>query len=346
MGITMHNGKENQGKLQVTHEGTTIDKKTRIDMLNREYEIIAIKEGESINELFERFNIIIVGLDAIRIKKMVKFKERGKGSSSRKQKKDFNKVTCYKCKETGHFKSDCPKLKKEEKSKKGKKKELMASWEDLENDSDNDEESETKSQPCLMADHVEQVVSHNLDTEDLHLMIDHVSEKITCFLLDNQDLEQQITILKVENGFLKDKLREAEIAVELVCLASKRKGNMWFMDSGCSGHMTEKATFFIKLDEYDGGFVTFGDDGKGKIVAIGKFGKSFSSSINDVLLVDGLKHNLLSVSQYSSSINDVLLVDENDSDCEDVVNKEINEENPKSVQNEESVRPVLSHQDG
>ncbi|XP_016192689.1 uncharacterized protein LOC107633591 [Arachis ipaensis] len=32
----------------------------------------------------------------------------------------------------------------------------MASWEDLENDSEDDEESETKSQPCLMADHVEQ----------------------------------------------------------------------------------------------------------------------------------------------------------------------------------------------
>ncbi|XP_016185324.1 zinc finger CCHC-type and RNA-binding motif-containing protein 1-like [Arachis ipaensis] len=87
---------------------------------------------------------------------MVKLKERGKGGSSRKQKKDLSKVTCYNCKETGHFKSDCPKLKKEEKPKKGKKKGLMASWEDLENDSEDDEESETKSQPCLMDDHVEQ----------------------------------------------------------------------------------------------------------------------------------------------------------------------------------------------
>ncbi|XP_016166406.1 uncharacterized protein LOC107609088 [Arachis ipaensis] len=87
---------------------------------------------------------------------MVKLKERGKGGSLRKQKKDFNKVTCYNCKETGHFKSDYPKLKKEEKQKKEKKKGLMASWEDLENDSEDDEESETKSQPCLMADHVEQ----------------------------------------------------------------------------------------------------------------------------------------------------------------------------------------------
>ncbi|XLU95782.1 hypothetical protein S245_010134, partial [Arachis hypogaea] len=46
-------------------------------------------------------------------------------------------------------------------------------------------------------------------------------------------------------------------SVSLVCLASKRKENMWYMDSGCSRHMTGKTTFFIKLDEYDGGLVTF-----------------------------------------------------------------------------------------
>ncbi|XP_057734543.1 uncharacterized protein LOC130949979 [Arachis stenosperma] len=384
-------------------------------MLNREYDMFAMKEGESIDELFERFNIVIVGLDAMGIKKMVKFKERGKGSSSRKQKKDFSKVTCYNCKETGHFKSDCPKLKKEEKPKKGKKKGLMASWEDLENDSDDDEESETMSQPCLMADHI----------------------------------EQQITILKAENGFLRDKLKETKTDVELVKENMQLKAQL----RGCeSDH-----SIVSYLDEYDGGFVTFGNDGKGKIVAIGKIGKSFSSSINDVLLVDGLKHNLLSVSQLcdlgfevifrkfvclvvceksgdilfeakrtiirkglkktpyelwkgtppnlkyfhvfrckcfvlnnkenlgkfdpksyegvfvgysttskayriylkehrtieesihvsfcdSNSIPSTVI--ENDSDCEDVVNKETNEENPKSVQNEESVCPILSHQNG
>ena len=46
--------KEIWDKLQITHEGTTIVKKSRTDMLNREYEMFAMKEGESINELFER----------------------------------------------------------------------------------------------------------------------------------------------------------------------------------------------------------------------------------------------------------------------------------------------------
>ncbi|KAL1334054.1 hypothetical protein AAHE18_11G148900 [Arachis hypogaea] len=81
------------------------------------------------------------------------------------------------------------------------------------------------------------------------------------------------------------------------CLASKKKNDMWYLDSRCSRHMTGKATYFIKLDKYDGGFVAFGDNGKGKIVAVGKVGKSFSTFINDVFLIDGLSHNLLCISQ-------------------------------------------------
>ncbi|XP_015945316.1 uncharacterized protein LOC107470428 [Arachis duranensis] len=155
-------------------------------------------------------------LFAKKFRKMMKMKERNKRDSSRKPKRDLSKVICYNCKEIGHFKSDCPKLKKEDKPKSEKKKGLMASWEDLENDTDEDEESETKSQTCLMADHIEQAVFLNPSTEDLHLMIDHLSEKIKCLINENQDLESQIEILKGENGFLKDKLREAETAINLV----------------------------------------------------------------------------------------------------------------------------------
>ncbi|XP_015959960.1 uncharacterized protein LOC107483864 [Arachis duranensis] len=54
-------------KLQITHEGTTLVMKTRIDMLNREYEMFSIKNRETIDELFERFNIIITSLDAMGI---------------------------------------------------------------------------------------------------------------------------------------------------------------------------------------------------------------------------------------------------------------------------------------
>ena len=54
---------------------------------------------------------------------------------------------------------------------------------------------------------------------------------------------------------------------------------------------------FASLSPKDGGFVTFGDNRKGKIIGIDNVGKKRSPIIKNVLLVDGLKHNLLSISQ-------------------------------------------------
>ena len=69
------------------------------------------------------------------------------------------------------------------------------------------------------------------------------------------------------------------------------------MDSGCSRHMTGDPNIFLNLKKKDGGEVTFGDNAKGKVIGIGKVGTPNSTCIDDVLLVSGLKHNLLSVSQ-------------------------------------------------
>ena len=48
---------------------------------------------------------------------------------------------------------------------------------------------------------------------------------------------------------------------------------------------------------HEGGTVTLGDDSKGKIVCIGNIKLGLSPLIENVILVDGLKHNLLSISQ-------------------------------------------------
>ena len=71
----------------------------------------------------------------------------------------------------------------------------------------------------------------------------------------------------------------------------------WYLDSGCSRHMTGDNSLFTSLSRKEGGTVTFGDNGKGKIVGIGTIGKSPQPTIENVALVDGLHHNLLSVSQ-------------------------------------------------
>lgn len=52
-----------------------------------------------------------------------------------------------------------------------------------------------------------------------------------------------------------------------------RGNNTWYLDSGCSKHMTGDKSKFLSLTAYQGGSVTFGDDKKGNIIAIGKVGK-------------------------------------------------------------------------
>ena len=61
--------------------------------------------------------------------------------------------------------------------------------------------------------------------------------------------------------------------------------------------MTRDENQFISLEVKEGGIVSFGDNAKGKIVEIGKVPISSSFCIDNVLLVEGLKHNLLSINQ-------------------------------------------------
>ena len=68
---------------------------------------------------------------------------------------------------------------------------------------------------------------------------------------------------------------------------------------------------FHKLDAKDGGHITFGDNAKGKIVGIREIGNPQSLSIHHVLFVDGLKHNLLSISQLYDMGNKVTLYPKN-----------------------------------
>lgn len=61
--------------------------------------------------------------------------------------------------------------------------------------------------------------------------------------------------------------------------------------------MTGDKRLFTTLQDKQGGTVTFGNNGKGKVMGMRNVGKCSSTSIEHVFLVEGLKHNLLSISQ-------------------------------------------------
>ena len=56
-------------------------------------------------------------------------------------------------------------------------------------------------------------------------------------------------------------------------------------------------TKFVSLKAKEGGYVTYRDNNKGKILGIGNVCNSLTTFIENDLFVDGLKHNLLHISQ-------------------------------------------------
>ena len=72
------------------------------------------------------------------------------------------------------------------------------------------------------------------------------------------------------------------------------------LDSGCTQHMTDDPRIFNSINENKSNgidSITFSDNGKGKIKGLGKIAISNDLSISNVLLVESLNFNLLSVAQ-------------------------------------------------
>ncbi|KAK8366904.1 hypothetical protein V6Z12_A02G149000 [Gossypium hirsutum] len=87
-------------------------------------------------------------------------------------------------------------------------------------------------------------------------------------------------------------------------MASTFGTNSWYLNSGCSRHMTGDKGQFINLKPKSGGEVSFVDNSKELIKGIGSICKNSSIFIEHVLYVNGLKHNLLSISQlYDKGLN-------------------------------------------
>ncbi|VFQ97186.1 unnamed protein product [Cuscuta campestris] len=87
--------------------------------------------------------------------------------------------------------------------------------------------------------------------------------------------------------------QEEDEAANLCLMAHEDQSNdvqeassvLWYLDRGCSKHMTGDASKFLQIKPAKGGNVVFGDNSKGKIIGIGSVGKSENSSIDNVLLV-------------------------------------------------------------
>ncbi|WVZ84350.1 hypothetical protein U9M48_031390 [Paspalum notatum var. saurae] len=89
--------------------------------------------------------------------------------------------------------------------------------------------------------------------------------------------------------------------LEEFCFRRKQDRGMedvWIMDSGCSRHMTGHRKWFSSLKPVSTKeYITFGDNGQGKVLGVGSVSLSAKLSLREVAFVRNLGFNLVSVSQ-------------------------------------------------
>uniref|UniRef100_A0A2N9H8V7 CCHC-type domain-containing protein n=1 Tax=Fagus sylvatica TaxID=28930 RepID=A0A2N9H8V7_FAGSY len=291
--------KEIWDKLEVTYEGTNQVKESKMNMLVHEYELFVMKKDENISEMSTRSlpkrweakmtaisearDLKVLTLEelfgslmteeerdeeeeiALMTRNFKKFLKKKKGFGRRFPKKGENKgessktetPTCYKCKKQGHYKNECPQVNKEK--MKYKKKALKVTWDDSdESDSDNNSSDNEVANLCLLG-----YINESNISEDEHASF--------CPLAFNDDESATEDLCLMAHG-------------DEVCLISKSTKDKWFLDSGCSRHMTGDKNKFTSLTLKDGGNVKFGDNSKGKIIGIDNLGKFDAKSDEGIFL--------------------------------------------------------------
>ena len=76
-----------------------------------------------------------------------------------------------------------------------------------------------------------------------------------------------------------------------------RQQDMWYIDSGCSYHMTGKQCKMSSFHRLQGGNISFGDKSKGKIYGMRTVKLNDHMKVNNVHIVENLGFDLMSVSQ-------------------------------------------------
>ena len=131
-------------------------------------------------------------------------------------------------------------------------------------------------------------------------------------------LHKGVLLRKIKEGIqpLSDQIKEKTMSYDMtnkyeVCFMMHSTFKvmntcLWYLDSSCSRHMTGDRTLFKKFESKKGGNVTFGDRSKSQIKGKGIIFLLGVPNIANVLYVEGLKVNLLSIIQICDQDSMVL----------------------------------------
>jgi hypothetical protein len=106
-------------------------------------------------------------------------------------------------------------------------------------------------------------------------------------LVNNQKPSKQVWVKKEDNMCL---VSHTALKILDTCL--------WYLDSGCSKHMSGDKTVLKEVQMGKGGRITYGDGSQSKVIGKGIIDIPGLGTSQEALYVEGLKANLLSISQF------------------------------------------------
>ncbi|GAV71420.1 zf-CCHC domain-containing protein [Cephalotus follicularis] len=163
----------------------------------RKKEIVALKS--STNEESKEGSDEELALITRKFKRFLVSKKKfgGKPNKKNHQKRESSKleeIICFECNKHGHYKSDCPRLKKREQMQKNKA--MLATWDDNDDSSFDEESYEEVAQLALMAIEEEEEDNVELSYDELVIIVEKYSSIIS-------SLKKKIKCLTIENDQLK-----------------------------------------------------------------------------------------------------------------------------------------------
>ncbi|XP_024984103.1 uncharacterized protein LOC112520030 [Cynara cardunculus var. scolymus] len=137
---------------------------------------------------------------------------------------------------------------------------------------------------------------------------DHDKSKVECLRCHQYGHHATVCYTKLPNIKMKketsnflEETKESKTLLMVVHEGKKSEPETWFVDTGCSNHMSGSKSSFLNLDESFQSIVSFGDlstiavMGKGDINI--KTNNGIVETISNVMYVPSLKNNLLSACQ-------------------------------------------------
>ncbi|GAV90500.1 zf-CCHC domain-containing protein/UBN2 domain-containing protein [Cephalotus follicularis] len=181
----------------MTHELSILKRDNEEETERKKKKVIALKSTtneETDNESDQELVLITRKFKKfLESKKKVGRKPFRAGNTQKGESSKIEDLICYECNKPGHYKSDCPRLKKEQFKKK---KAMLSTWDDSDESSSDEESPKEVAQLALLAIEEEEEENDEVTYDELILVI----EKYSCII---SDLKKKIKILNVENNDLK-----------------------------------------------------------------------------------------------------------------------------------------------